>query len=171
MNILTAHNPMRVTHTTLSTASAFGAYNAAGRIPTATTPSVGSGKIPCSGNLALTQFYGTAAANGTGQARLWGWHKAVGLGGSVLWVPVLLETLIDFTLGASVGVSGYLPSNSHFLADTITKTTGRSASEVIGSNSSDFPAGFLCDCLGFDWIEWELIVATATSVGAVTRFL
>lgn len=163
-----ARNPGKRLFRTLSTATSFSA-----KIPTTTepTPALTNGIIKCDGQNMVTMFIATGADNVTGKAQLFGWSRVVDMANGILWVPTPLEVLIDFTASAVVGVASSPVIATERFADVVTKTTGRSASIAITA-TSDLGAGCLiCDCAGFEYMEWLVHNnSSATAVGCIVRF-
>lgn len=69
-------------------------------------------------------FFGTDAANETGNYQAIGWFR----NDDGLWTPVPL-LVGTFTLGTATGVSGYTPADTDLIADTITVTSGASSGD------------------------------------------
>jgi hypothetical protein len=80
------------------------------------------------GSLVQFRFWGTDAANETAKYRIWRWSQLVEKNdrGLTQYHAELVAAGI-ITLGAQVGIAGGILTASHFYADQITDTSGRSA--------------------------------------------
>lgn len=118
---------------------------------------------------ALVQFVGTDAANETGTARLWGWSPQADVTGTVVsYSPTFLMDLA-ITLGAETGIASGAVLATEYYADTITVSDDDTGSAEVLFNLADSKAAVQFDCKGFDFIEAELDIGTAATLGMLYR--
>ncbi len=140
-------------------------------VATATEPS-GNGIIETGGresgeSPSSIQFipFGTGSSNDTFGLRITGWAKTA----DGLWIPTRMATL-TCTLGTAVGVTGYVPSNSHKFVDTIT-VAGPTTYELV-SPADDTSAYVILDAQGYQKIQVTCdLLSGATGANTLYRWL
>ena len=152
--------------TTYSTATSL-----ATEIPTATRPTGGIELAEIAGvvsNNVVFMFVGTDAANETFTYRITGW----GQDSQPVYYPTTLVEGVA-TLGAKTGVSGYVPANTTFFADTLTITKGNAGVDCQAiSPADDTVASLIVDAKGFSLLTIAFNTgSSAASMGAMWKAL
>lgn len=138
--------------------------------PTTTEPS-GDGVFSSGAERIALNFFGTDAADETGDVALFGWSRQItapGDGATPLWVPTFICELA-LTLGSTKGVSGQDVDNNQFFVDTITLTTGNADLVEVTSPAGNRIASVIIDNFGAEIIEARFALGTAASLNGLWR--
>lgn len=120
-------------------------------------------------NQVLVKPHGVGSDNNTGGLRVSGIRRINNTAGSTAYEVTPLAQFA-LTLCTATGAASGVIGTSQRWADTLTAEHGPSNLQV-SSGTSNIPGHALVDCEGFEWVKFEPIVTTATSMNVIFSFI